>query len=98
MKKKLSGQRKEYIIVNDAFIFTVIRFIEGDYVKRLSSEVVAQLITLGAYYIQFKTFTYLRVAGATINPRKLPRYPSDRLVLLEIPRQIESTYDRVRRQ
>jgi hypothetical protein len=31
-----------------------------------------------------------------VRPKKLPRYPSDRLVLLEIARQIESAYDRVR--
>ena len=29
---------------------------------------------------------------------KLPRYPSDKLVLLEITQQIESTYERVNRQ
>ena len=63
----------------------------------LSDEVVAQVIELGAYYIQFIIFTYLRVDGTTVNPRKLPRYPSDRLVLLEIARQIESAYDRVRK-
>ena len=35
VKKKLSPQRKEYKIVNDAFIFAIIWFIEGDYGKRL---------------------------------------------------------------
>lgn len=84
VRKKLSEKSKEYRIVNDAFIFVVIQFIEGDYTKRLFDDVVAQVTTLGEYYIQFKTFTYLRVAGATINPKKLPRYPSDKLVLLEI--------------
>ena len=37
VKKKLSPQRKEYRIVNDAFIFAIIRFIDGDYGKRLSN-------------------------------------------------------------
>ena len=41
VKKKLSVQSKEYIIVNDAFIFAIIRFIEGDYGKRLSDEAKA---------------------------------------------------------
>ena len=56
----------------------------GNYGKMLSDEAKAQIMTLGAYFIQFKTFTYLWVAGASINPKKLPKYPSDKLVLLEI--------------
>ena len=49
-----------------------------------SKEAIAKIIEIGAYYIQFKTFTYLRVAGTTINPKKIPRYPCDRLIFLEI--------------
>lgn len=70
--------------MNNAFIFTIIQSIEGDYEKWLSDEATAQIIALRAYYIQFKTFTYLRVAGTSVNPKKLPRYPSDKLILLEI--------------
>ena len=40
----------------------------------------------------------MRVASATINPKKIPRYPSDKLVLLDISWQIESAYERVKRQ
>ena len=97
VRKKLSAQSKEYRIVNDTFIFVVIQFIEGDYAKRLSDEEKAQIIVLKAYFIQFKTFTYLWVVGASINPKKLARYPSDKLVLLEIVWQIESSYERVKR-
>lgn len=51
VKKKLSAQSKEYRIVNDVFIFVIIRFIEGDYGKRLSDEEKAQITTLRAYFI-----------------------------------------------
>ena len=64
--------------------FSIIQFIEGDYGKRLSDEAKAQITVLDTYFIQFKTCTYLWVASASINPKKLPRYPSDKLVLLEI--------------
>ena len=70
--------------MNDAFIFAVIRFIEGDYAKRLFDKAKVKIIALGAYFIQFKMFTYLWVGGATINPKKLLRFPSDKLVLFEI--------------
>ena len=33
-----------------------------------------------------------------VNLKKLPRYPSDILVLLEIAQKIKSTYDRVKKQ
>lgn len=70
--------------MNDAFIFSIIQFIEDDYVKRLSNEPIAQKIVLKAYHIQFKTFTYLQVVGDSINPKKLLRYPTGKQVLLEI--------------
>ena len=43
--------------MNDAFIFVVIQFIEGVYVKRLSNEEKVQIIASRAYFIQFKIFT-----------------------------------------
>ena len=86
VKKKLSPESKEYRIVNDAFIFFIIQFIKGDYGKRLSNESKAQITALGAYFIQFETFTYILVGGASINSKKLPRYPSDKLVIMEISR------------
>ena len=70
--------------MNDAFIFAVIQFIEGVYVKRLSNEAKVKIIAPRAYFIQFKIYTYLQVVGASVNPKKLPKYPSDKLVLLKI--------------
>ena len=61
--------------MNDAFIFAIIQFIEGDYGKRFFDEAKAQITALKAYFIQFWTFTYIRVGGASINLKKLPRYP-----------------------
>ena len=54
--------------------------------KIFSDDVVAQILLVGAYYIQFRKFTYLRVVGTIVNPKKLLRYTSDRLVLLDISR------------
>ena len=61
-------------------------------------EEVVRIDDIITYYILFKTFTYLRVDGMTVNLKKIPRYPSDRLILLEIAKQLTSTYDRVRKQ
>ena len=51
VKKNLSPQSKEYRILNDAFIFSIIRFIKGDYGKRFSDEAKAQITALRAYFI-----------------------------------------------
>ena len=46
--------------------------------------------------MQFKTFTYIRVAGSEVKPKKLPRYPPDCLILLEITKQLEMAYNKVK--
>lgn len=64
----------------------------------MSDEAVAKITEIDAYYNQYKAFTYLRVASTIVNPKKLPRYPCDKLIFLEIARQILSAYERVRKQ
>ena len=85
-------------MMNDVFIFVIIWFIKGDYGKRLFNEEKVQIIVLNAYFIQFKMFTYLQVASASINPKKLPKYLSDKLVLFEKVWQIELAYEKIKRQ
>ena len=75
VKKKLPEKIKEYRIMNDAFIFKIIQFIEGDYMKWILEEVFSKISEVGAYYIHYSIFTYLRVVGTTINLKKIPRYP-----------------------
>lgn len=62
----------------------IIQFIEGDYAKGISDEAVAKITEIGTYYIQYKTFIYLRVVGTTINLKNFPRYPCDRFKFLDI--------------
>lgn len=49
VKKNLSDQSKEFGIVNDAFIFAIIHFIEGDYAKRISIEATKRIENIGTY-------------------------------------------------
>ena len=50
------------------------------------NEAKVQITALGAYFIYFQIFTYIQVGGVFINPKKLPRYPSDKLVIMKISR------------
>lgn len=73
VKKELLKESIEYRVVNDSFIFAIIQFIKGYYAKWMSIEVVARITEINMYYIQFKIFTYLRVASTLENPKKSPK-------------------------
>ncbi len=47
VKKNLPLQSVEYMVVNDDFIFTIIRCIEGDYAKRMLIEETTRIIEVG---------------------------------------------------
>ena len=74
----------------------MVTILQGTPTKRLSSKVEARIKKFGSWFIQFPQFTYIRVAGSTVCPKRLPRYPPDKVVLLELARQLEH-YDRILR-
>lgn len=71
VKKKLPLQSPEYRVVNDGFIFVIIQIIKGDNAKIILVEVVAWIKKIGAYYIHFKTFTYIQEDGILLCTKKL---------------------------
>ena len=48
---------------------------------------MAAISQFGCYFIQFSSFSYLRLAAFDGFPLKLPRYPDDMIVLVEIVRR-----------
>ena len=87
---------KDYKMFCDAFAMKTVRVLQGAPAKRLSSEAEARIKKFGSWFIQFPQFTYIRVAGSTVCPKRLPRYPPDKVVLMELARQLEH-YDRIMR-
>ena len=79
---------KHFCRVNDGFTFTVIRRLHDEMERRISNEVADEIAKYGNWYIQFQTFTYVRVSSFHGYPWKLPHYPSYKLLLLELCRQI----------
>ena len=71
-----------------------VRVLQGTLATRLSPEEKAKIKKYGSWFIQFSQFTFIRVAGSTICPKRLPRYPPDKVVLMELARQLEH-YDRI---
>lgn len=58
--------------------------------RRVSDEAYMVVSKVGCIFLQFPTFTYLRVGCYTGCPYMLPRYPSDKWVLMEMCRQLIS--------
>ena len=74
----------------------IVRVLQGTPAKRLSSEVEAKIKKFGSWFIQFLQFTYIRVAGSIVCPKRLSRYPPDKVLLMELARKLEH-YDRIMR-
>ena len=51
VQNKLRDDSSKFIIVNDAFIFTNIRFMEGDHAKRMSVETTTRVMELGGVFL-----------------------------------------------
>ena len=84
---QLQNSYVEYIRVNDAFTMRICRELQGCPERRFSPEAMAAISQFSCYFIQFSSFSYLCLAAFDGFPMKLPRYPDDMIVLVEIVRQ-----------
>lgn len=62
--------------------------LKGDIHKRLTKEAMQFINIYGNFYIQFSSFTYLRVDGFEGEPYNLLRYVFDMQVLIEVCRKL----------
>ena len=56
--------------------------------KRISNAIVQAICVHANFYLQYVDFTYIKVYGSEEQPLLLPKYASDRLVLMEFARQL----------
>jgi len=64
----------------------ITRLLQGNTTLRISTEAMNEVTKYGRWYIQVEKFTYLRVQGFIGATYRLPRYPTDKVVLLESSR------------
>jgi hypothetical protein len=72
--------------VNDGFVGYIIRFLGDDFERRFrhsSKEIVKGFEIL---FIQFPNFTYIKIEGFSRRPYRLPRYPNEKRIILELTR------------
>lgn len=85
---QLRLHEKQFRRVNDMFTMYLTRLLQGGLHMRLSKGAMALVEKYGSWFIQFPTFSYIRIQGCSYHPYHLPRYPTDRMVLLEVVRQL----------
>lgn len=77
----------QYERTNDAFTMRLVRLMQGGLHIRLSKQATILVQRYGAWFIQFPRFSYIRIASFDGAPHRLPRYPTDKIVLMEVARQ-----------
>ncbi|KAH9323931.1 hypothetical protein KI387_018570 [Taxus chinensis] len=83
------GSEDQFRRVNDAFFYENICRLNLELRKtRVSDEAWAEVSKWGCVFLQFKKFTYLQVVMYLGDPFRLPRYPGDKLILMELVRQL----------
>lgn len=66
----------------------ITRLLQGAKHVRILDQAKELIKKYGAWFIQFPTFSYIRIDGCQRAPYRLPRYPTDHIILLEVTRQI----------
>ncbi|KAH9299935.1 hypothetical protein KI387_011518, partial [Taxus chinensis] len=61
----------------------------SDTARRLSDEAMSLIEKYGAYFIQCKKLSYIRLAGYESTPLKLPMFCNDKMALIEICRKLD---------
>ncbi|KAH9304340.1 hypothetical protein KI387_008744, partial [Taxus chinensis] len=62
-------------------------------VNMVNKEAWEDVSRIGSLFIQFADFTYLRVTGFSGELLKLPRYLNDRLITMELRKQLVEIHD-----
>lgn len=73
-------------MVNDVFYTYMVRVLREEPDKRLSKSAEDAIGLHSSWFIQFEHFTYIRTEGFEEKPFMLPRYPFDKLIVLEFSR------------
>lgn len=83
---QLENSYKKYTKVSDDFTMIICRELQGFPERRFSLEAMVSISNFRSYFIQFSSFSYLHLVAFDGFPLKLPRYPRDMILLIEVMR------------
>lgn len=92
----IDNQRSHFRRVNDvAFVVWKCMFDKGLKKKKLLEAAYNYKVSFfGCVFLQFSNFTYICIGCFTGEPFMLPRYPSDKIILMELCRQLIHVHER----
>jgi hypothetical protein len=70
----------------------IIIIIWGNFERRFMHNAKAIVKGFGCLFIKFPKFTYIREEGFSRRPYKLPRYPNDRIIQIELTKQLQTSH------
>lgn len=86
----------DFVIRNDGWEFVIYKELKGDVtVPRISNSAQQALKRHGDFFVHHQHYSYIRIYGSNIEPYQLPRYVSNRLMLMEMMRQLTHLHERV---
>lgn len=84
---------------NDLWEYEIYKDIKGEFVVKRIFDAVVQAISVHAdFYLHYDDHTYIRVYGFEEQPLLIPKYASNRLILMEFARQLLFLKERVWRK
>ena len=81
---------------NDGWEYAIYKELKGEVaVPRISNSAQQALRRHGDFFVHHQQYSYIRIYGSDIEPYQLPRYVSNRLMLMEMMRQLTHLHERV---
>lgn len=88
-KRWYNNNLRHYYERSDQWEYEIYKHIKEKFVVKKISDASIQAISAHAdFYLQYVDHTYIRVNGSEEQPLLLPRFASDRLILMEFVRQL----------
>lgn len=83
---EFSESEWHYKRVNDLFLMHTVQDLDDELHIRILVDARLAMAEWADWFIQFPTFSYIRVYGFSSDPVMLPRYPTDEVVFMEFLR------------
>ena len=86
-KWRIERRWNDFVMRNDGWEYAIYKELKGEVaVPRVSNSAQQALKRHGDFFVHHQQYSYIRIYGSDIEPYQLPRYVSNRLMLMEMMR------------
>jgi len=95
-KWKIERRWNSFAMRNDGWEYQIYKEIKGEVtVARISNSAQDALRKHGDFFVHHQDYSYIRLYGSTVEPHQLLRYVSNKLLLMEMMRQLAHLHENV---